>query len=115
MFIVHNDEQQIPIPVFIDVIEDDTIHDQQLAPVDNEDAFIEESSCYDETSNELSGADQPDVVSQQNRLVVPPFYPFLEAATPTDYTTKHYILTNNGYYTEMAEDALVCRWLPNTS
>ena len=112
MFLVHNDEQQALVPVFIiHVVEDDVILDQHLALVDNEDAFIEEGSCYDETNDGLSEADQPEVASQQNRLVMPSFYDFYEATTPTDYSTKHHMLTNNGYNVEMAGDALVCIWL----
>ena len=111
MFLVHNDEQQALVPVFIYVIEDDAILDQHLALVNNEDAFIEEGSCHDETNDGLSGSDQSEVASQQNKLVMPSFYDFYEATTPTDYSTKHHMLTSNGYSIEVAEDALVCIWL----
>ena len=115
VFLVDIDEQQLPVPVVVNIVEENV---QELPLIeDNEDADIditEESVCDDNTDDdELSGADQTDVVSQQNRLVVQPFYPSLNSTAPIDQTTKHHILTNTGYNTEIAGDTtnLVCMYV----
>ena len=107
IFTVDN-EQQALIAVVV-IIEE---NDQEFPLVENEDVDIDitqESVCEDD---ELSGTDQPGIVSPQNKqLVVQPFYPSLDSAALIDHqTTKHHMLTNSGYNTEIIGDTadLVC-------
>ena len=113
VFLVDINEQEAPVAVLVNIVEEE--NDQELPLIENEDADIditEESVCGDNGDDELSGADQHDVVSQQNRMVVQPFYASLNSTAPIDQTAKHHMLTNNGYNTEIVGDTanLVCMY-----
>lgn len=114
VFIVEN-EQQLLVAIAVNIVDENdqelppVENDQELLLIENEDADIDitqESICEDTADNVLFGTDQPDIALQQNKqLVVQPFCPSLDSTAPIDHqTTKHHILTNTGYNTEIPEN-----------
>ena len=112
VFIVDINGQQAPVVVIVDIVEE---NDQLVENEDDDIDITQESVCEDRSDDELSGTDQPDIVSPQNKqLVVQPFYPSLDSAALIDHqTAKHHMLTNTGYNTEIVGDTadLVCTYV----